>query len=196
MPQPKAKIGVIGGSGLYDIEGMADLEMVNVETPFGAPSDSIGIGSLSGVGIAFLPRHGKGHRISPTEVPSRANIYAFKSLGVEHIISINSCGSFMEEIRPGHLLIPDQIIDRTQKRANTFFGDGIVAHISFADPFCPVLSRILRSGAGDGRHRPPGRHLHRHGGPGLFHPRRVTPLPGLGSGYHRHDRPAGSPAGA
>ena len=147
MPKLQAKIGVIGGSGLYDIEGMADLEIVNVETPFGAPSDSIGIGRLGGAGIAFLPRHGKGHRISPTEVPSRANIYAFKSLGVEHIISINSCGSFKEDIRPGHLLVPDQIIDRTQKRANTFFGDGIVAHISFADPFCPVLSRILYEAA-------------------------------------------------
>ena len=143
MPEPKAKIGVIGGTGLYDIEGMAELEGVDINTPFGSPSASIGVGKLGGVGIAFLPRHGIGHHISPTEVPSRANIYAFKSLGVEHIISINSCGSFMEEIRPGHLLIPDQIIDRTQKRANTFFGDGIVAHISFADPFCPVLSRIL-----------------------------------------------------
>jgi 5'-methylthioadenosine phosphorylase len=147
MPAAKAKIGVIGGSGLYDIEGMADLEMVNIETPFGSPSDSIGIGKMGGVGTAFLPRHGKGHRISPTEVPSRANIYAFKSLGVEHIISVNSCGSFKEEIRPGHLLIPDQIIDRTQRRVNSFFGEGIVAHIPFADPFCPVLSRILYEAA-------------------------------------------------
>ena len=143
----KAKIGVIGGTGLYDIEGMAKLETVDVETPFGSPSAGIGIGKLGGVGIAFLPRHGVGHHISPTGVPSRANIYAFKSLGVEHIISINSCGSFKEDIRPGHLLIPDQIIDRTQKRTNTFFGEGIVAHIQFADPFCPVLSRILYESA-------------------------------------------------
>ena len=99
------------------------------------------------MGIAFLPRHGKGHRISPTEVPSRANIYALKSLGVEHIIAINSCGSFKEEIKPGHLLIPDQIIDRTRNRVSTFFGDGIVAHIQFADPFCPVLSQILYQSA-------------------------------------------------
>ena len=143
MPEHKAKIGVIGGTGLYDIEGMMDLEMVNAITPFGTPSASIGVGKLGGVGIAFLPRHGIGHHISPTEVPSQANIYALKSLGVEYIISINSCGSFKEELRPGHLLIPDQIIDRTQKRQNTFFSDGIVAHIQFADPFCPVLSHIL-----------------------------------------------------
>ena len=140
---PQAKIGVIGGTGLYDIEGLTDIEEVNIDTPFGKPSDSIIIGRLGGVGIAFLPRHGIGHHISPTEVPSRANIYALKSLGVEYIISINSCGSFKEELRPGHLLIPDQIIDRTQKRNHTFFGDGIVAHIQFADPFCPVLSHIL-----------------------------------------------------
>jgi 5'-methylthioadenosine phosphorylase len=140
---PQAKIGVIGGTGLYDIEGISGIEEVNIDTPFGRPSDSISVGRLGGVGIAFLPRHGRGHRISPTEVPSRANIYALKSLGVEHIIAINSCGSFKEAIRPGHLLIPDQIIDRTRSRVNTFFGDGIVAHIQFADPFCPVLSQII-----------------------------------------------------
>ena len=144
---PQAKIGVIGGTGLYDIEGITDVEEVDINTPFGKPSDSIGIGRLGGVGIAFLPRHGRGHRISPAEVPSRANIYALKSLGVEYIIAINSCGSFKEEIKPGHLLIPDQIIDRTRNRVNTFFGDGIVAHIQFADPFCPVLSQVLYQAA-------------------------------------------------
>jgi 5'-methylthioadenosine phosphorylase len=147
MPQIKAKIGVIGGTGLYDIEGLTGVREVNVDTPFGPPSDSIVVGRLGGVGIAFLPRHGKGHRISPTEVPSRANIYALKSLGVEHIIAINSCGSFKEDIRPGHLLIPDQIIDRTRRRVNTFFGGGIVAHIPFADPFCPMLSQIIYQSA-------------------------------------------------
>jgi len=147
MPAAKAKIGVIGGTGLYDIEGMTGVEVVNIDTPFGKPSDSITIGKLDGVGIAFLPRHGKGHRIYPTGVPSRANIYALKSLGVEFIISSNSCGSFQEDIRPGHLLVPDQIIDRTQKRTNTFFDDGIVAHVQFADPFCPVLSRIIYEAA-------------------------------------------------
>jgi len=144
---PEAKLGVIGGTGLYDIEGVTDMEEVDINTPFGSPSDSICVGRLGDVGIAFLPRHGRGHRVSPTEVPSRANIYALKSLGVEHIIAINSCGSFKEELAPGHLLIPDQIIDRTRDRENTFFGNGIVAHIQFADPFCEALSRVLYESA-------------------------------------------------
>ena len=147
MPTPEAKIGVIGGTGLYNIEGLTDIQEVYPDTPFGRPSDIIIVGKLGGTGIAFLPRHGKGHRISPSEVPARANIYALKSLGVEFIISSNSCGSFKEDIRPGHLLIPDQIIDRTQKRVNTFFGEGIVAHIQFHDPFCPVLSKIVYEAA-------------------------------------------------
>ena len=140
---PQAKIGVIGGTGLYDIEGMSDIEEVEINTPFGKPSDAIVIGKLEGVGIAFLPRHGKGHRISPTELPSRANIYALKFLGVEHIIASNSAGSFREEIKPGDLIIPDQIIDRTRSRVSSFFGEGVVAHIPFAEPFCPVLSQIV-----------------------------------------------------
>ncbi|MFC2059795.1 S-methyl-5'-thioadenosine phosphorylase [Chloroflexota bacterium] len=146
---PQAKIGVIGGTGLYDIEGMTDIEEVDITTPFGKPSDTIIIGRLDGVGIAFLPRHGHGHRIMPTELPSRANIYALKSLGVEHIIASNSAGSFKKEIEPGHLLIPDQLIDRTRNRVNTFFGGGIVAHIPFAEPFCPVLSQIVYQAAID-----------------------------------------------
>jgi 5'-methylthioadenosine phosphorylase len=144
---PHAKIGVIGGTGLYQIEGLTDIQEVNIDTPFSKPSDTITIGRLGEIGIAFLPRHGKGHRISPTEVPYRANIYALKSLGVEHIISVNTVGSFKPEIKPGDLVIPDQIIDRTRQRANTFFGEGIVAHIPFADPFCPVLSQILYQAA-------------------------------------------------
>ena len=144
---PQAKIGVIGGSGLYDIEGLTDIEEVALNTPFGKPSDTITIGKLEGVNVAFLPRHGKGHRISPTEIPARANIYALKSLGVEHIIAINSTGSFREEMKPGDLLIPDQLIDRTRQRISSFFGEGIVAHIPFAEPFCPVLSQILHQTA-------------------------------------------------
>ena len=140
---PQAKIGVIGGTGLYDIEGLTDIKEVDIDTPFGKPSDSIIIGRLEGVGIAFLPRHGKGHRISPTEIPVRANIYALKSLGVEHIIAICSAGSFKQGIKPGNLVIPDQLLDRTRSRVNSFFGEGIVAHISFAEPFCPVLSQVL-----------------------------------------------------
>ena len=144
---PQAKIGVIGGTGLYDIDGLTDIEEVDIDTPFGKPSDSIVVGRLEGVGIAFLPRHGKGHRISPTEIPARANIYALKSLGVEHIIAINSCGSFKEEIKPGDLVVPDQLIDRTRSRINTFFGDGIVVHIPFAEPFCAVLSQVVYQSA-------------------------------------------------
>jgi 5'-methylthioadenosine phosphorylase len=144
---PQAKIGVIGGTGLYDIEGMTDIEEVDITTPFGKPSDAITIGKLEGVGIAFLPRHGKGHRILPTELPVRANIYALKSLGVEHIIAINSAGSFKLEVKPGDLVILDQLIDRTRSRVNSFFGDGIAAHIPFAEPFCPVLSQILYQAA-------------------------------------------------
>ena len=144
---PQAKIGVIGGSGLYDIEGLTDIEEVDITTPFGKPSDTIIVGKLGGVGIAFLPRHGKGHRIMPTQLPGRANIYALKKLGVEHIIAVCSAGSFKKEIEPGHLLIPDQIIDRTRLRTNTFFGDGIVVHIPFADPFCPRVSKVLHEAA-------------------------------------------------
>ena len=144
---PQAKIGVIGGTGLYDIDGLTDIEQVSLDTPFGKPSDAIIVGKLEGIGIAFLPRHGKGHRILPTEIPARANIYALKSLGVEHIIAIHSVGSFKQEIKPGDLVIPDQLIDRTQGRVNSFFGEGIVAHIPFAEPFCPVLSQILFNAA-------------------------------------------------
>ena len=144
---PQAKIGVIGGSGLYDIEGMTEIEEVDINTPFGKPSDTIVVGRLEGVGVAFLPRHGRGHRIPPTDVPMRANIYALKSLGVEHIIAVNAVGSFKEEVKPGDLLIPDQLIDRTRGRVNTFFQESIVVHIQFADPFCPVLSQIVYKAA-------------------------------------------------
>ncbi|GAG36105.1 unnamed protein product, partial [marine sediment metagenome] len=144
---PQAKIGVIGGTGLYDIEGLTGIEEVEVDTPFGKPSDAITISRLEGVRIAFLPRHSKGHRIPPTEIPVRANIYALKSLGVEHIIAINSVGSFKEEIKPGDLVIPDQLIDRTRSRVNSFFSEGIVAHIPFADPFCPALSQVVYQAA-------------------------------------------------
>jgi 5'-methylthioadenosine phosphorylase len=147
MSKPRATVAVIGGTGLYDIEGMKDVQEIEVSTPFGKPSDSIVIGELNGVKMAFLPRHGRGHRLMPTEIPSRANIYALKSLGVEQVIAINSVGSFKEEVKPGHLLIPDQLIDRTSQRQNTFFGDGVVAHIQFAEPFCPDMRMLLFSAA-------------------------------------------------
>ncbi|RLC71949.1 MAG: S-methyl-5'-thioadenosine phosphorylase [Chloroflexi bacterium] len=144
---PKAEIGVIGGTGLYQMEELQEVEEVSVKTPFGDPSDVILIGRLGGRRVAFLARHGRGHRISPSELPSRANIFALKSLGVEWLISVNSAGSFREEIRPGDLVIPDQLIDRTKGRPSTFFEGELVAHISFAEPFCPVLSEVLYQAA-------------------------------------------------
>jgi 5'-methylthioadenosine phosphorylase len=143
----EAKIGVIGGSGLYKMEGLENVEEVRLKTPFGKPSDAITIGTLEGRRIAFLPRHGRGHRISPTELPVRANIYALKSLGVEFIISVSAVGSLKEEIEPLDIVIPDQLLDRTKSRGNSFFGEGLVAHVNFANPFCPVLSEILYQAA-------------------------------------------------
>ncbi len=137
------KIGVIGGSGLYQMDGLTDIEEISVETPFGSPSDTVIVGSLDGQRVAFLPRHGRGHRFNPTEVPYRANIYALKSLGVKYIISVSACGSLREDFAPGHIVIPDQIVDRTRNRNLTFYGGGVVAHIGFAEPFSPELSQIV-----------------------------------------------------
>jgi len=138
----EAKVGIIGGSGLYKVEGMTGVEKVKVSTPFGEPSDAIILGNLEGVRVAFLPRHGEGHRISPSELPAKANIYAFKFLGVERIISVCAVGSLKEEIEPLDVVIPDQLIDATKGRASTFFTDGIVGHVSLAEPFCPVMSQL------------------------------------------------------
>ncbi|MBI2845412.1 MAG: S-methyl-5'-thioadenosine phosphorylase, partial [Chloroflexi bacterium] len=138
---------VIGGSGLYQMEELQDVEERRVSTPFGDPSDATILGTLSGERVAFLPRHGRGHRLLPSEVPYRANIYALKSLGVERIISVSACGSLQEEIEPLHMVIPDQLFDRTQGRPSTFFGEGIVAHVSFDTPFCPDLSQWLYDSA-------------------------------------------------
>ena len=143
----EARVAVIGGSGLYQIEGLRDVEEVRIKTPFGPPSDAITVGTLEGRRVAFLPRHGRGHSILPSELPVPANIYALKSLGVERIISISAVGSLKEEIHPLDLVIPDQLIDRTRGRVNTFFGKGLVVHVTFSDPFCPVLSRILHDAA-------------------------------------------------
>lgn len=140
---PQAKIGVIGGSTLYSIDGLTDIEKLDIDTPFGKPSDIITVGKLGGAGVTFLPRHGQGHHLSPTEVPYRANIYALKSLGVGYIISVSAVGSLKKALKPGDLVIPDQLIDRTRNRVNSFFDGGIVAHILFAEPFCPILSQIL-----------------------------------------------------
>ncbi len=136
-------VGIIGGSGLYEMEGLTEVETVSVHTPWGKPSDDIAVGELWGVKLLFLPRHGRGHRLMPTEINYRANIYAMKKLGAEWIISVSAVGSMREEIAPGHIVIPSQMYDHTKTRVSTFFGDGIAAHISMADPVCPVLSNSL-----------------------------------------------------
>jgi 5'-methylthioadenosine phosphorylase len=136
-------VGVIGGSGLYEMEGIEDVQTVPLTTPFGVPSDSFIVGRLEGVKVVFLPRHGKGHRIQPSSLNFRANIYGMKMLGVQWIIGVSAVGSMKESIHPGDMVIPNQFIDQTKGRPNTFFSDGIVGHISFADPVCPVLSQIL-----------------------------------------------------
>jgi 5'-methylthioadenosine phosphorylase len=140
-------IGVIGGSGLYDVKDLQPLEAVAVTTPFGSPSDAVRIGRWNGVTVAFLPRHGHGHRIMPSHINARANIFAMKTLGVEWLISVSAVGSMREGITPGEVVIPDQFFDRTVARPSTFFGDGIVAHVSFAEPVCAELSRILHAAA-------------------------------------------------
>jgi len=136
-------IGVIGGSGLYRMEGIGRVREVAVKTPFGKPSDILIRGRLGDAELIFLPRHGKGHRWLPTEINFRANIFALKKLGVERIISVSAVGSLREEIAPGHLVVPDQFIDRTTQRPSTFFGSGLVAHVSLADPFCKDLSGVM-----------------------------------------------------
>ena len=144
----EALIGVIGGTGLYRMDGLEGAEEVVVDTPFGAPSDVLVTGTLNGVGVAFLPRHGRGHRLSPTELPARANIYALKSLGVRRVISVSAVGSLREEIRPLDMVVPDQLIDRTLGRPRTFFGEGVVAHVGMAEPYCPELRSALRVSGG------------------------------------------------
>jgi len=139
----EATIGVLGGSGLYNMEGLTDMVTVEVDTPFGKPSDQFIIGTLEGKRVAFLPRHGRGHRISPSELNFRGNIMAMKMLGVKWIICVSAVGSMREEIVPGHMVVPDQFFDRTKGRPSTFFSDGIVGHITFADPVCPDLSDFL-----------------------------------------------------
>ena len=137
------KIGIIGGSGFYQIEGLTDIEAIDVETPFGKPSDNLILGKLEGQYVVFLPRHGVGHPLLPADINVRANIYALKSLGVEFIISVSAVGSLRQEIEPRHFVIPDQLYDHTKDRISTFFGQGIAAHISLAHPFCQDLSKLL-----------------------------------------------------
>src|SRR5258705_869697 len=138
-------LGVIGGSGLYELPGLTDVDRVHVQTPFGDPSDEIVVGRLGATRLAFLPRHGRGHRLLPSELPFRANMYALKTLGAAWVVAVSAVGSLREEIAPGHVVVPDQFIDRTRGRTHesTFFGNGVVAHVQFADPFCAPLSKAL-----------------------------------------------------
>ena len=146
MTQIQASIAVIGGTGLYDMP-MDNAREAAVSTPYGDPGSPVVIGEVEGRPVAFRARHGRGHRILPSEIPARANIHALKQLGVERVVSVSAVGSLKEEVEPLHMVVPDQLVDRTRLRQNTFFGDGVVAHISFADPFCPALSARLAAAA-------------------------------------------------
>jgi 5'-methylthioadenosine phosphorylase len=141
----QASVGVIGGSGLYEMEGLTTVREVLVRTPFGPPSDAIRVGSLEGTRVAFLSRHGRGHRLNPSEINYRANIYALKALGVSRVISVSAVGSMKESIEPGDVVFPDQFIDFTKRRASTFFEEGLVAHVAFGEPICATLARALAS---------------------------------------------------
>jgi len=156
--KPEPAVGVLGGSGLYEMEGLKDVREVKVRTPFGAPSDAFITGTLDGVPMVFLPRHGRGHRILPGELNFRANIWGMKMLGVEWLIGVSAVGSMKEEIHPGHIVLPDQIIDRTKNRDGTFFGDGVAVHVALADPVCPALHGVLIGAAQEA-----GAHVHGHG---------------------------------
>ncbi len=139
----QANIGIIGGSGLYEMEGFTDVRQVEIDTPFGSPSDELVVGILEGHSVVFLPRHSRGHRILPHELNYRANVFAMKQLGVEWILSVSAVGSLKEEYEPLHMVVPDQFVDRTLQRRSTFFGRGLVAHVAFAQPFCPNLSQAM-----------------------------------------------------
>ncbi len=143
----QADIGIIGGSGLYHMEGLAGVREARVRTPFGDPSDALVVGTLDGVRVAFLSRHGRGHRLAPGDINYRANLYALKTLGIKQVMSVSAVGSMKEALKPGHVVLPDQFIDHTKRRTGTFFEKGIVAHVAFADPVCGALSQVLFNAA-------------------------------------------------
>jgi 5'-methylthioadenosine phosphorylase len=157
----QARLGVLGGSGLYAMEGLDEVRDISVDTPFGPPSDSLRLGRIGDLEVVFLARHGRHHSYTPSEVPYRANLWALRSLGVRWILSVSAVGSLQDQVRPLDMLVPDQFIDRTHQRPLTFFGDGVVAHVTHADPFCPTLSRLLAD-VGESL-MPEGRTLHRGG---------------------------------
>jgi 5'-methylthioadenosine phosphorylase len=147
MTQAQATIGILGGSGLYHMDALEEVEELHLSTPFGDPSDAIILGTLDGARVAFLARHGRGHHMLPSELPYRANIYAMKLLGVKYLISASAVGSLKSEVKPLDIVVPDQFIDRTKNRPSTFFGNGIVAHITFGDPVCPQLAQVVSDAA-------------------------------------------------
>ena len=157
----QARLGILGGSGLYAMEGLEDVQELTIDTPYGAPSDSLRLGRIGDLEVVFLARHGRHHSHTPTEVPYRANLWALRSLGVRWILSLSAVGSLQEQCRPLDMVVPDQFIDRTHQRPLTLFGEGLVAHVTFGDPFCPALSRLLAD-VGESL-MPAGRQLHRGG---------------------------------
>ena len=169
----KAVLGVIGGSGVYDLPGIEDVREERVASPWGEPSDAVRIGRIGGTTVVFLPRHGRGHRLSPSEINYRANIDVMKRAGVTDLVSVSACGSFKPELHPGLFVLVDQFIDRTYERESSFFGNGCVAHVSMAHPVGPRLQeRIAAGGAGGGHRVPARRNLRLHGGTAVFEPRR------------------------
>ena len=195
---PEATIGVIGGSGLYAMEGLEQVERVELSTPFGKPSDAYVLGTIGGQRVAFLPRHGVGHRLTPSEVPSRANIHGFKQLGARFLISISAVGSLREQLAPGHVVIPDQLYDRTKGvRPASFFGDGMVVHVAFDKPFDQQLSdRLEQRGECGRRNLPSRRDAGGDRGATVFDPGRERGEPPARPRPDRHDCAAGGQAGA
>ena len=192
-----ATIGIIGGSGLYDMAELTDREERTLTTPFGDPSGPYVLGTLRGKRVAFLARHGAGHRLLPSELNFRANIYGFKVLGVERILSASAVGSLKQEYKPLDIVVPDQFFDRTKGRISTFFGRGLVAHVAFAHPVCArSVGDRRRFRRGRRRDRASRRHLRQHGRAAVLDAGRVEAVPLVGHGRHRHDQPAGSQARA
>ena len=190
-------IGIIGGSGLYAIDGLEDARWIRYDTPWGAPSDELLSGRIGAVNFVFLPRHGRGHRIPPSYVNARANVDALKQAGCTDLVAVSAVGSLREELEPGRFVIVDQFIDRTTARDKSFFGPGMVAHVSMADPTCPRLARLCADAAtAAGRQRDARRHLCRDGRPAIFDPRRKPSVSPVGLRRDRHDRHARGPARA
>ena len=187
-------LGVIGGSGLYGVEGLTNARWTRIDSPFGAPSDELLVGELGHVRLVFLPRHGRGHRLPPSAINARANIDALKRAGCTDILSISAAGSLREALAPGAFVVVDQFIDRTFARERSFFGPGLVAHVSMGDPVCRRLSHLAAAAAGGRRASRRGRNLPGHGGTPVLHPRRERALPVVGLRRDRHDRHAGGQA--